>query len=75
MKKGRQVPKQVSLNGTVIGQVKGMSHAVKEAVAVGGHADKAKSFSCDAVADVIQIACVCGRARVSGLADSTISGA
>ena len=74
MKKCRQVPQQVSLNNAVIGPVKDVSHTVKEAVAIRRHANNAESFSSDVIADVIQVTCVRGRARVGGLADSTIIG-
>ena len=74
MKKSRQVPQQVSLNSAVVGPVKDVSQTVKEAVAIRRHANNAESFSRDVIADVIQVTCVHGRARIGSLADSTIVG-
>ena len=74
VKKSRQIPQQVSLDNAVIGPVKTVSQTVKEAIAICRLTDYAESFSRDAIADVIQVTCVHGRARVGGLADSTIIG-
>ena len=73
VEKGRQIPQKVSLNGTVIGPVKGTSHAVKEAVTVCWHADNAEPVSCEVISDVVQITGVRGRSRIICLADAVIA--
>ena len=74
VKESRQEPQQVALDSAIIGPSKNMSEAVKEAIAIRRHTNNAKSFSRDVIADVVQVACVHGWARIGSLADSTIVG-
>ena len=74
VKESRQEPQQIALDKAIIGPIEKMSKAVKEAIAISRHTNNAKSFSRDVIADVVQVACVNGWARVGSLTDSAIVG-
>ena len=74
MEEGRQVSKQITFDPAIVGPAEEVPQAMEEAVAVGRHAEDAEPLARKMIADVVQVACVHGWARIGSLADSTIVG-